>query len=875
MVKVVMTCLFAFSVVYNTWGRNIETIVDSLCKNLYIDYPVQEKVYLHMDNRSYYIGDTIWFKAYVMNATILHPTQLSGVLYVELLNEKGVEMEHKKLRMENGMCHGEFVLKDDYRTGYYEIRAYTRYMLNWGNSLSNSQDIYYKQMNVLERDNVKHRYKRMEKSEDFIPGYNHCMFSRVFPVYSSPKQAGHYERKMDFYPYHSLLAYPKETNEEFRVNDLILSFYPEGGNLVANIENNIAFEAVDQWGRKCEVEGFVTQGKDCNVIASIKSNERGRGMFTICPINKITYTAHIQYKNEKYRFQLPEAIESGVAIQLSAPVADDDVAMLLRATSDRVSELIGMSVQCRGVTLFFDTLTIVDDSIYVKIPHNKLRTGVNQISLFNVHGEILADRLFFVSPSKKQAVLIVDGLPDSVKPYESIRLDLQTQDGGGWPIQALYSLSITDADERDSSFDTRDIRSEMLLSSDLKGFIEDVDSYFHHDNDTVMADDIDLLMLVQGWRRYEWKPIRTIKYVPEKGLQLDGYVISDFIADKSVRDPHNYMRIPNRRMEVSINSPMITFYDTCVVDSLGEFQLDINRYFVGEAPMTLVVKGDKKNKKERWYQRILSSDINTPNAYPVIHRVFSPLPDVYGYYQNHTPNDIFDMENAIEEVIIKKRFKKEHQIFYEYPDMVVSYFKEWNHVIDRGCPLMNYYGGYNEDNTVLLSYHLGRMRLSQNENKLREYDSIYIRYAPRYYKPYHMPDTIKVYTNLCTREQLEVKDLDPETDHRDLLRCVFSYLKRSESPRRAPYMLKDGVRHTYFEGYSRVANFYNPDYSECALPDTADYRRTLYWNPDVWTDHQGRASVSFYNNRKTKHLHIRAEGFTRYGEFIVYDSNKQ
>ena len=96
------------------------------------EYP-QEKVYLHMDNRSYFIGDTIWFKAYVMNATTLRPTDTSGVLYVELLNEKGVEMEHKKLRIVDGMCHGGFPLKDSYRTGYYEIRAYTRNMLNFGN----------------------------------------------------------------------------------------------------------------------------------------------------------------------------------------------------------------------------------------------------------------------------------------------------------------------------------------------------------------------------------------------------------------------------------------------------------------------------------------------------------------------------------------------------------------------------------------------------------------------------------------------------------------------------------------------------------------------------------------------------------------------
>ena len=93
----------------------------------------QEKVYLHLDNRSYYIGDTIWFKAYVTNATTLKFTDISRILYVELLNDKGVEMETKKLRIENGQCYGEFALKEHYFTGYYELRAYTRNMLNFGN----------------------------------------------------------------------------------------------------------------------------------------------------------------------------------------------------------------------------------------------------------------------------------------------------------------------------------------------------------------------------------------------------------------------------------------------------------------------------------------------------------------------------------------------------------------------------------------------------------------------------------------------------------------------------------------------------------------------------------------------------------------------
>ena len=119
-------------ITFNVYAENTLDRYIRNCIEFNNVYP-QEKVYLHMDNRSYFIGDTIWFKAYVMNATTLHPTQQSGVLYVELLNEMGVEVAHKKMRLENGMCHGNFILKEEFRTGYYEIRAYTRYMLNWGN----------------------------------------------------------------------------------------------------------------------------------------------------------------------------------------------------------------------------------------------------------------------------------------------------------------------------------------------------------------------------------------------------------------------------------------------------------------------------------------------------------------------------------------------------------------------------------------------------------------------------------------------------------------------------------------------------------------------------------------------------------------------
>ena len=219
-----ITALLSSSVLLAQTESAVEKLKDYATNiiNFNREYP-QEKVYLHMDNRSYYIGDTIWFKAYVMNATTLRPTETSGVLYVELLNDYGVEMEHKKLRMENGMCHGEFVLKDDYRTGYYEIRAYTRNMLNCGNEeiVRLPGTVLVMRPAVVENYNEFAENKQnpqlimkeaafREFKQSLIPPINNCVFSRVFPVYKRPRIEGCYKKEMEFYPRHTLLAFPKE-----------------------------------------------------------------------------------------------------------------------------------------------------------------------------------------------------------------------------------------------------------------------------------------------------------------------------------------------------------------------------------------------------------------------------------------------------------------------------------------------------------------------------------------------------------------------------------------------------------------------------------------------------------------------------------------
>ena len=886
----------------------------------------QEKVYLHMDNRSYFIGDTIWFKAYVMNATTLHPTQQSGVLYLELLNEMGVEVAHKKMRLENGMCHGSFILGDDYRTGYYEIRAYTRYMLNWGNDYSKLSfvgeifsekegpayaELYestdprslpsFSEYSSISVD-LNAPYEELTPLRDqIVPDPNLFIFSRVFPVYTRPEVPGEYKKEMELYPYHTKLVLPEETNYELRPNNLKLSFFPEGGALVAGVPSLVAFEATDQWGRKCEVEGRITEGKK-NTVTNIKTTSRGRGVFPLSPTSGKEYHAHVTFRGKEYSFELPEVEPAGCVLRLRPPMVGGDMTFQILCPEDIPSEPLAWTLQCRGALTDYDTLSSRASTTFV-VPKENLKTGVNQLTVFDTKGNVLADRLFFVCPPSKPTILAASQLPDSLQPYEKVDLKFQLQSASGWPTQGLFSLSVTDAKEFDhDTYDTRDIRSELLLTSDIKGFVEDVDSYFCHASDNAMVADIDMLMRIQGWRhhkrnrgwrRYNWHVMSgaepfEYKYTPEKGLGIDGYIISEDITRKGrLTTPDIYDRIPNLKVHASLEANGASINETGYADSTASYSISFTPIFYGEVPMTITLEDtlnhvSRKRKKEKG--RLTNSQV-------VINRAFSPKPLPYSHYQHKSPSediwfdvsvssDDYSAEQSLQEVKIKKRRTRSWDIHYDRPELTVDYTKEWNFIIDRGTPWGNgrrQISNKNDEeyrmNFPCLSYSLAR--LNAKHGATVKDDSVYNQYndyrKQRYIAPYIMPKTIRVYSNQLGRD-VSIGNAE-SSQYRYYM--VVEHFTRAESPQHAPYLSKHGIRHTFYEGYSHSCEFYERDYSDCALPDTADYRRTLHWDPDIWTDNLGRASVTFYNNSHTKHLHIRAEGFTRNGEFIVYDSEQK
>lgn len=814
-------------------------------------YP-QEKVYLHFDNAFYYQGETIRFKAYVVNASSHHPTHTSAILYVELLNDFGMILDTKKLKITDGQCHGDLELKEGYRTGFYQVRAYTRNMLNFGNEKRPA--IYFKTNSTT----------TLTYDQTVVNDGNFTIFSRVFPVYCKPLSPGDYGyKRMETYFPHRLLTQHQSKSEK-QSDPLRIAFYPEGGNLVTGVESVVAFEARDREGRYLDVNGVILDSRK-ERVCRFESIHKGRGYFRITPDGK-KYTARIEYEGKIHHFPLPESIAAGYVIHLE-DTPPDRMEISVAKSQNTHSQLMGIAISCRGKVTAFDTLTLRNTEVRsLNIPVRNLTPGVNQLTLFDRKGQVMAERLFFVYPPGEQNRLRLTEMGDTLKPYEPVRLDFRLTDGEEKPLEGSFSLSVTDKSNLSPSFHSGHIATELLLASDLKGFIEDASSYLN-DRSPKGRSALDLLMLVQGWRRYAWREMAGIddfkmKYMPEKHFLIDGYVakVETIARNESIINGNLNKRLSGVTVSIELVRDSLTFTAECVTDSKGRFRFELDNDLYGTAGLTLRLT--KKGKVVR-------------EAFPVIDRAFSPDIDPYSYYEDHLPLSIkeFSFDHDLEgfvapfelgEVMINSKKKSAPAINFQAPELVLDMAREADLTMDRGVIMELIVD-------LCFSYTLVRTRGGLLGKGALFDDSTWIKKEVEpWTQRLDRVKTVKAYSNqLIPGRAFLFNNRRNKPPLDDIAFAVKWHPNGFFRPDNT-----NGERNTVFEGYSYVKEFYNPDYSRTALPgDRADFRRTLYWNPYVITDKDGRASVLFYNNGTCKELDISAEGMTKDGGLIVFDVN--
>jgi hypothetical protein len=806
----------------------------------------QEKVYLHFDNTGYFLGESIWFKAYVVYALNLTPSVMSKVLYVDLLTPEGDIVTSKKYPIQRGICCGDFYLADSLPGGFYEVRAYTRCMLNFGKE---------------------------------------TVFSRVFPVYDKPLREGDFtERNMTQRQFKALNFRDKNPVEK----KIDIQFFPEGGSLVCGLPSTVAYKAVDEEGKSVTLTGVVLSPNK-QVVASIKTEHNGMGKCSFTPENG-TYTAQVQVEKKTYSFDLPAATPTGYVLSVTSfpqMKGCDSIVVQLKRTADTPDDTLALAVSCRGKLLDFNTFNIPTNGRTLGFTTARYPAGICQFTLYDALGRIRCERLLFVDPSATNSsvksnsinALSVHFGKSSYKSYEKVKVQLQAADS--MSVRAGNSLSVSIKDASSSNFgnsDNSDITTNLLLSSDLKGYIEDPAWYFK-DTDPTRRSGLDLLLLTQGWRRYKWEQMDGVEPFqvkhPIENTQLLFGKVQTILKKKDV---------PNIKLDVFLNQGKEWKRGKIETDSLGQFAFSISDALYG-----------------RWDLDLLTSQNGKPKEYRVLlDRQFTPVPKWYSaldneVWTNHKVSLAGSKEDTLSSLIGEIRYATEtsNSNFKEYrlPDVVktVKGKIDLDRTVGRrasyrfdGPELLNRF----EDLGLSDGFSLGMMLRKLNPYIFETEENQFLFHGKNL--TFQFRNVREPSTSLfqLEKQDLDAANLKPMQLIKKIVRIEFvedpqtiSMMNRStsSSPEVFAFIYYDpyipderiGERKSIYDGYSVSKEFYHPVYDPSTPPIDPDCRRTLYWNPDVVLGKDGSCTLEFYNNRTCRKMEVSAEGLTLNGTLLL------
>ena len=794
----------------------------------------REKAYLHFDNTSYYVGDTIWFKAYVTLAEQQTFSQISRPLYVELVDQTGHIADKQIIKLTQGEGNGQFILPPSMLSGYYEVRAYTRWMLAFNE-----------------------------------PQY----FSRTFPIYQLTN-SDKLERSITTYELSSSMENrPSETEEKLNVR-----FFPEGGQLVEGVTSQVAFKAESKDEGNIELSGTIYT-KEGAEITSFETLHDGMGRFEYTPSAQPAI-AKVDFQGKKYEFTLPQALPNGYVLSTVSNAG----ALLVRVFCNAATpqDTLAVFISHQGRPYVHQLISCRADAPREFIlPTRKLPAGVLQVSLINRAGNTLCERFVFANP-RAPLQISTEGLKEVYAPYAPIRCELQIKNAKGEPVSGELSVSIRDGVRSDYLEYDNNIFTDLLLTSDLKGYIHQPGYYFASPSPRKQTE-LDVLLMVHGWRKYDMsQAISTAPFtplqLPETQLALNGQVKSTILKNK--------LKDIALSVIVKKNDQFIT--GGTVTDENGRFTIPVEDF---EGTTEAVIQTRKVGKERNKDASIL------------IDRNFSPAPRAYGYKELHPEwkdlaywqqkAESFDslyMDSirrveglyVLDEVEIKSKRRQGSNMATKISEKSIDAYYDVRRSVDvlrdngkivTTIPeLMEklspqfYWDRTNDKHTYRqkpICYIMDNHILSETETQmmLTEVDglaSIIISKGTG-----GIDDDIIQNTKMS-----EVTD-STGVDISKLDKYSVFYLiplpRRDVLNKSQSAVL--GTRQTVIQGYTRPLEYYSPAYPTKELyMDKVDKRRTLYWNPSVQADENGKAVIECYNNQYSTPLIIQAETLGKDGQ---------
>jgi hypothetical protein len=840
---------------------SLETNAQSIAASYKLPF---EKTYLHTDKDVYAQGDTLWFKAYLVNAQDNKPANSSGTLYVELIAPDSAKILNREIiRMDNGLGNGDMELADTLKPGSYRLRAYTNWMRNFGDNF-----VFEKNITILN--------------------------TQAVPATPDPKIVVKSKKSAKNKTAAATATATVTPSPAATINKLpIVRFYPEGGSLVNGISSLVAVKAEDGYGLGIPVSGSVLSSTG-DTVSHFSCDSLGMGLFAMLPIAGQHYqaVANPVAGGLAFRpglvFELPSALNKGMALQVKQ--TDSVIHATIRAAAISDSTL-SMTLKHNGKTILSQSLNLKDAQLTFRISTATLPEGISAITIYDKEGKPECERLVYIHHPNNKSTISIFTNKKTYQPKEKVNVQIDA------PANSNLSMAVVDAGIVPEQAD--DIVSYLQLQSEVKGNIENARRYFDTTNVNRFKQ-LDLLLMTQGWRDFVWRRLADtairISYAAENGITVSGRV-RDEVLNKWLAGLNLTLYAPG--------SKTLKLYDG-QSDVSGRFSFG-NLELYGKQTVTLSAVNEKGQKKGSFmvdtllpmpvpkqparYQSAAPIAADSLTAIAIEKRITSMQNAKIGgvtrlkevniaakrsmltrngsVLTSWGPDQLFDIKPEDEQYKTLEWYILQHAkgavkgSFYYQKGVGYTTTPKNDPTLPPGLPVTGlfFFGSDTlkrvipgsiilwQSKTTLIPPNLivnGQELYMDDYDQAEAYRNIYFNMAITKFKKIVIKHMIGNLHGLGIPVGAQNISVDR----------FFIYLTLKDNA----LIDNPGSTNADVEGYYEARNFYKP--LPNARPSINDYRTTIDWEPDIKTDANGKATISFYNAVPQTDIRVVVQGVT-------------
>ncbi|MEP1487574.1 MAG: hypothetical protein ABJK28_04000 [Algibacter sp.] len=729
--KYILICFYFVSCILHSQnnGNVINIIADNFQK--LTDNQSFDDIYFQTSKDTYETQENLWFKAYILDAQYLIPSIRSKTLYVQLINDETKQAVWKeKYEIENGFVDGHLYIQDSLKTGCYSLAAYSEH------SYFQNQEAFYALKKVTIIKNIKEKTKIASVKNDTIAQF---------------------------------------------------SLFPEGGYLVSDINNKLAFKALNKEGIPVDISGTLYENN--LPLFNFKSMHAGMGNINFMPKKSNTY--HIQLTETDKKHQLPEIKNSGKVISLITN-SKDFLTFKVSQSKNLKSETIYLRLQIRGV-IYSIASTKLKDEIIIKIPLKDIPQGIAEATLFNSDLNPIAERLVYVKQDQKLYIETILNKSE-YETREKATLKIKVTDKDGEPVVAHLGLSIYDRIYQ-NKYEPKNILTHYCLSTQLKGNIYNPIYYFDEDNKN-RHETLNLLLLTQGWRRYVWNQDNLKEY-----KKLRKPILSDSIIGKvRLERITKKAKTGEQKIVMAFTPNTLKGKDMVMTTPKGLFSINhkhlkmAKKGYLYLKPLTPEKPKYVIDIKDDSFDIINKSRKTIPINYPFVKLEEETLVD------DRVPLIVSNEVNKLEEIVLAAKKK---QVFRD----------KYLGTLDSLAKL--------DITADYVGVSCGTLNCPQHDSDKSK--------KPIEGKVYYYMEGFKWNANRTAYTITGSGNIK------------YQYPELTEE-----YLLKK-FNLKMLKGYYGKREFYQPNYDTESVNDPfPDYRNTLFWKPDIITNEQGEVVIEFY-----------------------------